>query len=172
MKDLRYFVETVYKNEEDIKYFEKTTSEYVVLDNDCCLLLEKQHIKKNFCFGYYYDVSEVEGCEELAQNVEYFLEKNRRNLYKKSEKYVALNSYESGKILRYVPLEEYQDAEREGQLFWYGNNLEPYFLNDSENERLNNAIDKANAKFEKRLQTYLKKYGLSKVNTWTYWANE
>lgn len=26
-------------------------------------------------------------------------------------------------------------------------------------------------KFEKRLQTYLKRYGTSKIRTWTYWAN-
>lgn len=78
---------------------------------------------------------------------------------------------EEAKLFSYVPLNEYQDTERRGELFWYGKR-ETYFLNDSENERLNNAIDKANAKFEKRLQTYLKKYGLSKVNTWTYWENE
>lgn len=172
MKDLRYYVETVYTDGSMNKHFEKTTSEYVVLDNGCCLILEKQHIEKNFCFGYYYDRCEVEGCEEVAKNdVEYFLEKNRRNLYKKHDKYIALQCYGKGKIYSYVPLEEYQDVERKGELFWYGDR-EPYFLNDSENERLNNAIDKANAKFEKRLQTYLKKYGLSKVNTWTYWANE
>jgi hypothetical protein len=27
-------------------------------------------------------------------------------------------------------------------------------------------------KFCKRLRTYLKRYGLSKVRTWTYWADE
>jgi hypothetical protein len=172
MKDLSYYVESAYGDQRMNKYFEKNTSEYVVLDNDCCLVLFKQHIEKDFCFGYYYDASEVDGCEEVAKkDVEYFLERNRRNLFKKSEKYVAFQNYGRGKMYYYVPLEEYQDAERRGELFLYGDR-EPYFLNDLENERLNNAIDKANAKFEKRLSTYLKKYGLSKVNTWTFWANE
>jgi hypothetical protein len=26
-------------------------------------------------------------------------------------------------------------------------------------------------KFDKRLQTYLKRYGTSKIRTWTYWAD-
>jgi len=27
------------------------------------------------------------------------------------------------------------------------------------------------AQFEKRLNTYLKRYGVSKIHTWTYWAD-
>lgn len=100
MKDLRYYVETVYKDEGMIRHFEKTTSEYVVLDNDCCIMLKKQHIQKDFCFGYYYDQNEVEGCDEVAKsNIDYFLEKNRRNLYKKHDKYVALQNYGRGKTI-------------------------------------------------------------------------
>ena len=34
------------------------------------------------------------------------------------------------------------------------------------------AYKKARAAFEKRLNTYLKRYGMSKVETWTYWRDE
>lgn len=35
-----------------------------------------------------------------------------------------------------------------------------------------NAIKWSKLKFEKRLNTYLKKYGTSKLNIWTYWADK
>lgn len=38
-------------------------------------------------------------------------------------------------------------------------------------EQVNKAIRFVRAGFEKRLNTYLKRYGVSKIHTWTYWAD-
>lgn len=51
----------------------------------------------------------------------------------------------------------------------YGN---PVMMNDTDRARLLEACKMQRAKFEKRLQAYLKRYGLSKIKKWTYWDNE
>jgi hypothetical protein len=33
------------------------------------------------------------------------------------------------------------------------------------------ALEWSRGEFEKRLNTYLKRYGTSKIHTWTYWAD-
>lgn len=174
---LRKYVETAFDTPQMVDYLVRNTSEFVVLDNDTCILIEKQSIDKDFCFGYStYGDDTYECAGELAEkaqsDVNYFLEHNKSKMYKKSEKYVAYCKYSNSKIFFYVPLETYKMLEDRDGLWRYRNCGEPYFLNESECQRLNDAIDKANAKFEKRLNTYLKKYGLSKVNTQIYWRDE
>ena len=44
-------------------------------------------------------------------------------------------------------------------------------ITDSERERLIDAFKWCKSLLEKRLNTYLKKYGVSKLHTWTYWAD-
>ena len=39
-------------------------------------------------------------------------------------------------------------------------------------EIIREAFETEIAKFEKRLDAYLKKYGTSKLRTWTYWQDE
>ena len=51
----------------------------------------------------------------------------------------------------------------------YGN---PVMMNDTDRARLLEACKMQKSKFEKRLQAYLKRYGLSKIKKWTYWDNE
>lgn len=33
-------------------------------------------------------------------------------------------------------------------------------------------LEEEKAKQEKRINTYLKKYGLTKIHSWSYWADE
>ena len=48
---------------------------------------------------------------------------------------------------------------------------EPRQITKEERETLLKAYGIVRAEFEKRLQTYLKRYGVSKLHTWTYWAD-
>ena len=50
-------------------------------------------------------------------------------------------------------------------------NEEPRQVSADERKALLEAYGVARAEFEKRLQTYLKRYGVSKLHTWTYWAD-
>jgi hypothetical protein len=42
---------------------------------------------------------------------------------------------------------------------------------EDEKQVILNALRYGRSLFEKRLDTYLKRYGVSKIHTWTYWAD-
>ena len=73
----------------------------------------------------------------------------------------------------------YLCKDREGESwvcwsYWAEMQEDRYFvreLTDEEREQLRTACEAEQAKFEKRLRTYLKRYGLSKCYFSTYWAN-
>jgi hypothetical protein len=44
-------------------------------------------------------------------------------------------------------------------------------MSDNEIKQAIAILKEERAKFEKRLHTYLKRYGTSKLHTWTYWAD-
>ena len=44
-------------------------------------------------------------------------------------------------------------------------------MSDNEIKQAIVILKEERAKFEKRLHTYLKRYGTSKLHTWTYWAD-
>ena len=44
-------------------------------------------------------------------------------------------------------------------------------LTSEEKELIINGLEYGLKLFRKRLDTYLKRYGLSKLHTWTYWAD-
>lgn len=171
---LKTVFETVWGNDESmIKSEIKYASGYCVLDNDMCVVFSKPTIKTDFCFGYsMYDGRTEESAYDASRNArtdpEYFLSRNKENMMRKADKYVAYRKYGEGNACSYIALDKYEEMRRRG----CEPRTEPYFLSDAECERLNVAIDKANADFEKRLNAYLKKYGLSKIKSWTYWADE
>ena len=43
-------------------------------------------------------------------------------------------------------------------------------MTEEERQTVLSAYKQIREDFEKRLNTYLKRYGLSKIDTWTYWA--
>jgi hypothetical protein len=46
-----------------------------------------------------------------------------------------------------------------------------FFLNDEDIEKIKEALEEEKTKFKKRLETYLKKYGTSKLKVWSYWRD-
>ena len=50
-------------------------------------------------------------------------------------------------------------------------NEEKRRLTKDERDEVAGALEYVRANFQKRLETYLKKYGVSKLHTWTYWAD-
>lgn len=174
---LRNYVKTSWNSESMVDYIVKNTSEFAILDNDAIIVLIKPEIKKSFGFGYStYGGDDYESAVKMTkhakQEASYFISENlKANLLEKSEKYVAYMKHGEGKMFFYIPLETYEKLKLSGKLDRYSKCGEPYFLSDSENEKLNAAIDKANESFKKRLNTYLKKYGLSNVNSCTYWRD-
>jgi hypothetical protein len=52
-----------------------------------------------------------------------------------------------------------------------GKSDEWFMLNDSDLELVKKLVATESKRFEKRLHAYLKRYGLSKIKSWTYWLD-
>ena len=147
--------------------------------------IDKPSIKTNFCFGYHlnkYDTESFDDAKDMAsyarKSVEYFKNENLRvfndwidELTKVKEKMTSTVVCVSS---RYCGI----SSGLKGICFMKRWDLdEPYNakwreLTAEEIDVVIEAYKKAKELFEKRLNTYLKRYGLSKVETWTYWADE
>jgi hypothetical protein len=46
-----------------------------------------------------------------------------------------------------------------------------FFLTEEDVQKIKVALEEEKEKFKKRLVTYLKKYGTSKLKVWTYWRD-
>lgn len=134
---------------------------------------EKPSIKKDFCFGYDDFYSKQEDADEMAYhartNERYFIEKNLEEINSlikslESGKVYARKSYDDSVNLRCLVFEKYLRAyefERE----------ECDELSGADVAGLIEMAQSERRKFEKRLGTYLKRYGLSKLNVWTYYRD-
>lgn len=138
--------------------------------NDGFILIPKFSIDNQFCWadeGEDYD----EYCEIMKDKEvrlrEYFLCKN---LGKVDIEIDALRTNKNAYIGK-----EYRDNKK----YWYvehyygdgKNNREDVEMTSEQRDTIIKAYEWARIEFEKRLNTYLKKYGVSKLHTWTYWRD-
>lgn len=170
-----------WSDERMIEHYRKTTSYVCQLSNGGLLAFEKQSIETSFCFGYSYthDQNDYKDANKMVEhaktNEDYFIKRNLEQFDWKLEK---INKEDTDiYIFRY-----YSKSKANVYDFYV---LDFYEVNANYYKHLNlqkaseedkniiiNAIKAERAKFEKRLRTYLKKYGLSKVRSWTYWQDE
>ena len=131
---------------------------------------ETPTIKKDFCFGFDDFYTKQEDADDMAEhartNERYFIEKNLEEIN------CLIKSLESGKVYARTSR---PDAINLRSLV-FENYLRTYEFEREKCEELSGAdvaglIEMAKsekAKLEKRLRTYLKRYGTSKLNVWTY----
>ena len=134
---------------------------------------EKPSIKKDFCFGYDDYYSNQEDADEMAAhartNERYFIKKNLEEINSlikslESGKVYARKGYDEAVNLRSLVFEKYlitYEFEKEKCDELSGADVAG-LIEMAQNER---------RKFEKRLGIYLKRYGLSKLNVWTYYRD-
>jgi len=154
------------------KYFEKETSAVYKTENGNLISFSKPSIEKSFCFGYDECVAEsYEGASKAMRDLdkEKFFERNldsvKRDLreLENSEKIYFLNQYRGGGRIQFFVSEEYKQKFPSEK-----------YINATSADRSNLIeIQKQEIeKFKKRLNTYYKRYGLSKLKTWTYSTND
>ncbi|MBR5304875.1 MAG: hypothetical protein IKU37_08645 [Candidatus Gastranaerophilales bacterium] len=168
-------LQTTFKNSEKMKkYFESDITNVVQLSAGM-MAFHKPHIKTSFCYSY----DEVMDCHAGTDTYKQALKKcdvqaitfindnlfdlNRqlKNL-KESKIYFIKNYYNNDMAVKFVnqeyadrfPTDIYSEAT------------------DEDVEILIEAVKEEIVKFTKRLNTYLKKYGTSKLKTWTYSIND
>lgn len=146
------------------------------------IVVEKPSIKTKFCFGYHlsrYDNDDYDRANDAARSarndVDHFMRENLRDpldmiehLKDDSLIWFSREHYYSnpvGSRCRALVAKRRWD-----DLLPHEKHLIPLTSDDLENVIREHEI--ALADFKKRLDSYLKKYGLSKVDTWTYWRDE
>lgn len=163
----------------------KECAHIVEFSNGNIVVLEKPILKKDFCFGMgmcgnytQNELSDAENAAEIARkNTDYFIEENMKQIDLKMD---ALNEALNNNLECYI-------FKISGDLMNYsvveiGNNpiYVPYrWKGLSCVQKLSNddillllaGFEEVKKLFSKRLNTYLKRYGLNKINVWTFCRN-
>ena len=176
-------------NNFDIKFFDARYYEYLLKFGDCFLGFEKPSIQTRFCFGYGQNgistEEDYEGARSQERNMETnqqaFINANLEDLKKSIERIETF-------ISQWIDKKEKCFSSRYNKIFICKNSYDHLaylaWSWDYDNIRNKDAIIKEATKedllliievykqqienFKKRLNTYLKRYGLSKLTTWTY----
>lgn len=176
-------------SEKMVDYCAKKTA-YIIEYNGGLFGIDKPSIQKDFCFGYGMyaratdeEITAAENMSERARtNEQYFIDENLRDINRwisQLENIAAdmrLNRAEgSHPIYMLETYEHYYNQSKDCK-------LRNYSVVNTFTDRYNGIICKdvkfielliegykqVKADFIKRLNSYLKRYGLSKINTWTY----
>lgn len=170
-------------------HIRKKTDYIVELSNGDIIALEKPNIKTKFAFGYGLNLVSTNEEHEEASNMaryaetsfDYFKEKNMKDLKDEIENlkqclsknycecYTSIQYYrepDTCKLVSYSTCYDCRNPEKEP---WMWNNHKRLRKLDKDDIQLIiDGLEVVLENFEKRLDTYLKKYGLSKIQTWTY----
>lgn len=180
----------VWKDSESMqKYAEKECCYHIVeLENGDIYAYEKPRIETSFCFGYgMYGVStdeDMDGASRMAHhartNEDYFIKENLKDIEThitwltkayngecEAYKYANYSGQPHGtKLKTYSVVSMWDNPENDPSRWARLTDVER--LSQEEIDTLIKGWNKVSEMFTKRLNTYLKRYGLSKLNTWTY----
>lgn len=167
------------------EYSEKEFYYGVELANGDIYVIQRPEIKKDFCFGYgmngICDDEDMDRAGNMAHhaatNEEYFIKQNLEEFDRKISllmdsryvgyKYCAYSGQKHGSKLKTYTMSHLCDGPEYNPSHW-NRLVDVERLTEDEIRALIDGYGVAKGMFTKRLNTYLKRYGLSKVNTWTY----
>lgn len=173
-----------WKNQKMIDYCMKKAAYIVELEDGEYTIIDKPSIKTSFCFGYGYCGMSTEDdwkgaanmAEKARQDQEYFIRENLKGL-DESIKSLEDKSLEIYKFIGYNGQKE-DSFRRSFRIVepWHNPEYEPWAWNmpkvkrmsDQERQAVLEGYQEVKKAFIKRLNTYLKRYGLTKVRSWTY----
>ena len=163
---LKEFIETQCKTDSDRKYYNK---HYVgaIKINGHYKLIEKPSIENRFCFhdeGPDYEFYETL-CADDKKMEQYFIDKNEREFTCKLER------IEKGELVRIKDSDYMNQMEVYIGSSWSYRDDDARQATDEEKALIVEGLKYGLAQFRKRLDAYLKRYGISKLHTWTYWAD-
>lgn len=172
-------LEGYWKDESMVKHCIKNANYIIKLDDNSMITIEKPTIKKDFCFGYHlsrYDSESYDNANRLvdktSEDQDYFMQENLKNI-KKAIENLTSRKYEIWILSHYTGQSETSKLrtwtfKNHWDDITYENSRK---LTDEEIEKLIEGYKEVEKQFTKRLNTYLKKYGMTKVNTWSYWKD-
>lgn len=164
------------------KHFEKEISRVVEISKGYLIAIDKPHIEKDFCFGYSlsrYDTESYDEANDMAHkaktDTDYFMQENIKQI---TDVIKALNKYNLFVRTHYIGAPE----DTKIKCIEFVDDYSLYTMSEKERAKLKKlseedkqliieAYNEELKDFEKRLASYLKRYGMSKVNTWSYWQD-
>ena len=181
-----------------IDYELKQAAYLVELHDWGFMVIDKPRIETRFCFWYSdsradnSDFDRAQGAADYARTHEdYFIEQNLEGINRTIENlknalesenlrgehcenfYILEHAYcgdlPECRLRSWESLDKYEVEQEKARLLRTWNSIEEMTREDIENRLEGLEIVKAN--FIKRLNTYLKRYGLEKLNVWTYWRD-
>lgn len=164
-------------------YFRKKIVRVVKLENDNFIAIDKENIETSFCFGYSlsrYDSKDYDNANDMVNyartNKQYFINENLQIFDRKLEDLKTYNLF---------LIKNYNNAPNNSKckalVFktdWQVMNFsekdkeELTRVSEQDKQKIIKAYEIERDNFEKRLKTYLKRYGLSKIRAWSYWQDE
>lgn len=169
----------VWKDEHMVKYIvDKTMLLFELRGN--IVPIEKKSVETRFCFGYSCHVpDDFENANRMVvharKNEMYFLRENHRNadyartinlINKGYLQAVAFCNTRNPEAPMTINLRNKYDIEVEG----LPDNA--FILTEEEVQAYKQKLAEACVLHQKKLAAYLKRYGLSKVESWSYWQDE
>lgn len=171
------------------------------LDDGTLIIIDKQSIKKDFCFGesgYDYDDA-TKMAAHARTNQEYFKAKNLERFAEMLDDIADAKTLAGRYILTYHKTHyigqpddckigciqfrrvcdvlndnggsAYLDELPGKVMHEAGSGAEYTIMTLSDVDKIESAYKAAYSAHEKRVNTYLKKYGLTQVHSWTYWRD-
>lgn len=170
------FAETWGKDEKMVKWCVNNTFSAFELRGKT-ITIEKQKIRTDFCFGYSlskYDSEDFDRANRMAdyasKNQHYFIVENHKEsgygqlieLMNDSRwKFYARQHYDTGENLYSISYCRQWEDIPEGS----------FELTEAEKQIYKMELVKAIKEHHKKIMAYLKRYGMEKVNTWSYWRD-
>ena len=155
-------------NQDMIDFCVKDAFEIVELDNGLIFQISTPRMETSFCFGYgqfgMSTVDEEEWASEKARAIREF--ENFKNANIKSNFDWLLKQIEEGRY--YVVLFDGGKNLVSIASWHFDINKTAGQITDNDRKKLKEAYERAVKRFEKRLETYWKRYGASKLKVWTY----
>lgn len=173
------------RDESMVEHCVKCASGYVDF-GDVLYVMDKPHVKTDFWFGEHtYDYDEVcERRDEASKSEKYFIRENIERNCKAQDFIDCIDGKCHGTRKAYLFKKQYTCQDEDCRLgyvrfvnlwdscdLWDIQNRECREMTDDEVGVLREFCECEVAKFEKRLRTYLKRYGLSKCHFGVYWAD-
>ena len=163
-------------NQKMIDYCMKKIALIIPLNDNDYYVIDKPEIEKDFCFGYgYCGVSTDEDYQDAAgmaahakTSTDYFIDQNMEPLdrrikdltdtsYKIYKREYYIKQQKDCKLIDLHWIRGYEEAPKNEEL-----------LTPEEITAIIAGYEEVKKAFMKRLNSYLKRYGLTKVRSWTY----
>lgn len=186
------FVKVWGHDEKMVKYCVNKASQIIKLSGGQLYVIDKERLETHFCFGWSScgQGSEYDEAQKMANRAQHdydmFREKNTRGLQEMIDDlqptppdYCGTPRYEpyirvqyctgSPNIYNLAWVNDYQ-LQYEKWRFQNWEGFQP--LSDEDRATLIAAYQEELDKRNKQIDAYLKRYGTSKLRTWTYWLDE